>query len=157
MKRMHVNLSVESIEQSTAFYTQLFGAEPTVRHGDYAKWMLDDPKVNFAISARGHATGVDHLGIQVESDGELADVTERLKSAGQFVLDQKDTACCYAKSDKGWVLDPQGIVWETFFTKGAHTSYGDDTLIRNVVPGGVPAKGGSASCCGPRVTAAAEA
>jgi catechol 2,3-dioxygenase-like lactoylglutathione lyase family enzyme len=144
---MHVNLAVESIEDSIEFYSTLFGVEPTVRHDDYAKWMLDDPRVNFAIAARGRAVGLDHLGIQVESGDELADVTGRLKSAGQFVLDQKDAACCYAKSDKGWVQDPQGVVWETFHTKGPHVTYGDDTLINMVVPA---AGTGKASCCSPK-------
>ena len=114
--------------------------------------MLDDPRVNFAIAARGRAAGLDHLGIQVESAEELAEVTGRLKSAGQFVLDQKDAACCYAKSDKGWVHNPQGIVWETFHTKGPHTAYGDNTLIERIVPGS-----GKASCCAPKVTEAVEA
>lgn len=146
MKRLHVNLSVENLEDSVRFYSTLFGAEPTVRHVDYAKWMLDDPRVNFAIAARGRATGLDHLGIQVESGDELAEVTGRLRAAGRFVLDQKDAACCYARSDKGWAHDPQGIVWETFHTKGPHTTYGDDTLIEQTVPGS-----GKASCCAPKV------
>lgn len=152
MKRMHVNVAVESIEASTRFYTHLFGAEPSVRHPDYAKWMLDDPKVNFAISARGSGKGIDHLGIQVESGEELAEVTGRLKAAGEAVLDQKEAACCYAKSDKGWVQDPQGVIWETFHTTGTHTSYGDDTLVRTVV---AAAGGGKASCCA-RVPASVE-
>ncbi len=148
MKRLHVNLGVDNLDRSIAFYSTLFGAEPTVRHADYAKWMLDEPCVNFAITARGRATGLDHLGIQVESGDELAEVTGRLKSAGQFVLDQKDAACCYAKSDKGWVEDPQGIVWETFHTKGQHTTYGDETLVSTVVPAAGQGKG---PCCGPKV------
>jgi len=152
MKRFHVNVAVKDIESSVGFYSKLFGAEPTVLHPDYAKWMLDDLKVNFAISARGRAAGIDHLGIQVESNGELAEVTGRLKNAGMAVLDQKDTACCYARSDKGWVMDPQGVVWETFHTTGVHTSYGDDTLLRNVVPAG----GGKSSCCGAGASITAE-
>jgi catechol 2,3-dioxygenase-like lactoylglutathione lyase family enzyme len=150
MKRMHVNLAVEDLEASVAFYSMLFGAAPSVRHVDYAKWLLDDPRVNFAIAARGRAPGLDHLGIQVESGEELAEVTGRLKAAGQFVLDQKDAACCYARSDKGWVHDPQGVVWETFHTKGAHTSYGEDTLIERVIPA---AGSGKAPCCAPKVAA----
>jgi catechol 2,3-dioxygenase-like lactoylglutathione lyase family enzyme len=152
MKRMHVNLAVENLDGSIKFYSSLFGVEPTVRHGDYAKWMLDDPRVNFAIATRGRAAGLDHLGIQAESGDELAEITGRLKSAGEFVLDQKGAACCYAKSDKGWVQDPQGIVWETFHTTGSHTTYGDDTLVEMVVP-----TSGKASCCAPKVRETVEA
>ena len=152
MKRMHVNLAVENLDASIKFYLNLFGAQPMVCHDDYAKWMLDDPRVNFAISARGRGVGLDHLGIQVESGDELAEVTGRLRSAGEFVLNQKDAACCYAKSDKGWVHDPQGIVWETFHTTGPHTTYGDETLINAVV-----SAPGKASCCSPKVNAVATA
>ncbi|MGD9537252.1 MAG: ArsI/CadI family heavy metal resistance metalloenzyme [Alphaproteobacteria bacterium] len=143
MKRLHVNLAVESIEDSVRFYSTLFGAEPSVRHADYAKWMLDDPRVNFAIAARGRDAGLDHLGIQVESGEELAEVTGRLKSAGEYVLDQKGAGCCYARSDKGWAHDPQGIVWETFHTTGQIENYGEDTSLEALD------RRSKASCCAP--------
>jgi uncharacterized glyoxalase superfamily protein PhnB len=124
MKRMHVHVSVESIENAIGFYSALFAAEPSVVKDDYAKWMLDDPRVNFAISSRGNNPGLDHLGIQVESEGELHDVYSRLRDAGQNVIEQGKTTCCYAKSEKSWVDDPAGISWETFFTTGESTNYG---------------------------------
>src|ERR1700735_4176159 len=128
MKRLHIHVAVEDLTRSIGFYSTLFGAEPTVRQHDYAKWMLDDPRVNFAISDRAHAAGVDHLGIQVETRDELAELAGRLKAAGADTLDQTDAACCYAKSDKSWVEDPSGISWETFFTFGAAKVYGEDTI-----------------------------
>src|SRR5690606_18575369 len=96
------------------FYATLFAAEPSVHKPDYAKWMLDDPRVNFAISARGRGAGLDHLGIQVESEAELRDVAGRLRGADRVIVEQSDAACCYARSDKAWVADPQGLAWETF-------------------------------------------
>lgn len=126
MKRFHINLSVDDVDASIAFYSGLFGAEPNVRKPDYAKWMLDDPRVNFALSARGRAAGLDHLGIQAESEDELRAVQARLNGTGSAVLDQGATTCCYAKSQKSWVFDPQGIAWETFFTTGESTVYGED-------------------------------
>ena len=119
MKRMHVHVSVDNIDNAMSFYSAL-----SVVKGDYAKWMLDDPRVNFAISSRGNSPGLDHLGIQVESDGELQDVYSRLRDAGQNVVEQGKTTCCYAKSEKSWVDDPAGISWETFLTTGASTNYG---------------------------------
>ena len=112
------------LEQSIRFYSTLFAADPTVVKPDYAKWMLEDPRVNFAISARGHAAGIDHLGIQVEDAKELAEVYDRLKQAEGPVLEQGATTCCYAKSEKSWILDPAGISWETFLTRGESTVYG---------------------------------
>jgi catechol 2,3-dioxygenase-like lactoylglutathione lyase family enzyme len=128
MKRFHVHVGVEDLDASVKFYSTLFAAEPTVLKPDYAKWMLDDPRVNFAISARGRATGLDHLGIQVESDGELRDIALRLRGADRVVFEQKAAACCYANSDKAWVADPQGVAWETFLTLGDATVYGDDSV-----------------------------
>ena len=125
MKRFHVHVAVDDIDRSIAFYTTLFAAAPSVLKPDYAKWMLDDPRVNFAISKRGAAPGIDHLGIQVEDASELADVTDRLAFAGSPVLAEKATTCCYAKSDKQWITDPQGIAWETFLTHGEATVYGN--------------------------------
>jgi catechol 2,3-dioxygenase-like lactoylglutathione lyase family enzyme len=126
MKRMHLHVSVPDLARSVRFYATLFGAEPTVVERDYAKWMLDDPKVNFAISQRGGDAGVDHVGIQVESAAELADLAQRLKAAGETTFDQTATTCCYARSDKSWVRDPAGVRWETFFTFGQATTYGED-------------------------------
>jgi len=125
MKRFHVHVSVEDIDRSIEFYSTLFAATPTVRKPDYAKWMLDDPRVNFAISQRGTAAGVDHLGIQVEDAAELAEVADRLAQAKAPVLEETATTCCYAKSDKQWIADPQGVAWETFLTHGEATVYGN--------------------------------
>jgi predicted lactoylglutathione lyase len=127
MKRIHVHVGVEDLEQSIGFYSALFATEPSVVKADYAKWMLDDPRVNFAISTRGKEPGLDHLGIQVESKGELDDVYARLRRAGGAVVEQGQTTCCYAKSEKSWIDDPAGISWETFFTTGESTEYGDGT------------------------------
>ena len=125
MKRMHLHVSVPDLAQSIQFYATLFGAAPSVVKPDYAKWMLDDPRVNFAISARGRAVGFDNLGIQVESEDELGEVYDRLKQAEGPLLDMGATTCCYAKYEKSWTLDPQGIAWETFHTTGESTTYGD--------------------------------
>jgi len=116
MKRMHVHISVDDLNKSILFYNQLFGAVPAVEKQDYAKWMLDDPSVNFAISQRGNTPGVDHLGIQVENDDELNEIKARLKAADMSMLTQEGTTCCYAKSDKHWVQDPSGIAWESYRT-----------------------------------------
>ena len=124
MKRLHVHVSVDDLVQSIQFYSTLFAAEPTVTKSDYAKWMLDDPRVNFAISKRGAETGVRHLGIQVEDREELADVYARLQRADRPVLEEGATTCCYAKSEKSWIEDPQGVKWETFLTVGQSTTYG---------------------------------
>jgi len=124
MKRFHVHVSVPNIEESVRFYSNLFGMQPTTLKDDYAKWMMDDPKVNFAISNKGREPGVDHLGLQVDDDAELNEVAERLKSADETVLEQKTTTCCYAESRKAWTTDPVGIPWETFLTLGDSTVYG---------------------------------
>lgn len=127
MKRLHIHIAVDDLESSVGFYATLFGAEPTVRKPDYAKWMLDDPKVNLAISQRdGRQSGVDHLGIQVDTDEELQALAMQLKSAGEATRDQEATTCCYAQSNKAWVNDPSGVRWETFFTFGTATTYGED-------------------------------
>ena len=141
MKRLHVHVAVDDLAQSIGFYSTLFGSPPAVTKPDYAKWMLDDPRVNFAISTRaGRAGGVDHLGIQVESDGELRELAGRLKAAGEITRDQEATTCCYARSNKAWVDDPSGVRWETFFTFGEATIYGEDE------PAGAAAHA-PASCC----------
>lgn len=125
MKRLHVHVSVHNLDNSIKFYSNLFGSDPTVLKSDYAKWLLEDPKVNFAISMRGNKPGLDHLGIQVESDAELAEVTARLKDADAGLKEQVATTCCYAKSSKTWAADPQGVSWETFHTFGTSTVYGE--------------------------------
>ena len=133
MKRLHVHARVADLDASIAFYSRLFDAEPTVAKPDYAKWMLDDPRVNFAISTRcGGGTGVEHLGIETEDNEELGEVYERLEAAGRPVLEEGDTTCCYARSDKRWVTDPDGVVWETFLTRGQATVYGDSAPIEEL-------------------------
>jgi predicted enzyme related to lactoylglutathione lyase len=131
MKRMHVHVAVEDLQRSIGFYSALFAVQPSVIKSDYAKWMLDDPRVNFAISTRGRQPGLDHLGIQVENKDELKEVYARLHQAGGTVLEQGQTSCCYAKSEKAWLDDPAGIAWETFFTTGGGTDYGDGTGERD--------------------------
>ncbi|QNM81958.1 VOC family protein [Sphingomonas sabuli] len=127
MKRLHVHVAVGDLQKSVGFYSTLFGVEPSVTKPDYAKWMLDDPRVNFAISQRdGHGAGIEHLGIQAEDGAELAEVYGRLEDAGPPVLEEGRTTCCYAQSEKSWVTDPDGVVWEAFFTDGAATVYGDN-------------------------------
>jgi predicted enzyme related to lactoylglutathione lyase len=125
MKRMHVHISVDDLRHSIDFYSALFAARPTVVKTDYAKWMLDDPRMNFAISSRGRQMGLDHLGIQVQDKDELKEVYARLHKAGGDVIEQGQTNCCYAKSEKSWIDDPAGIAWETFLTTGESTDYGD--------------------------------
>ena len=151
MTRFHVHIAVDDLEDSVRFYSALFAAEPAVIKSDYAKWMLEDPRVNFAISRRGARAGVQHLGIQVESRAELAEVYERLKQAGGPVLEEGATTCCYAQSEKSWIEDPQGVQWETFLSTGESTVYGHD-----------PARAGQAqsaasSCCTPSCCAPAAA
>ena len=125
MKRLHVHVGVQNLSNAIEFYSALFASSPTVVKADYAKWMLDDPRVNFAISTRGKQPGLDHLGIQVESQDELQEVYGRLRKAGGNIIEQGKTSCCYAKSEKSWIDDPAGISWETFFTTGESTDYGD--------------------------------
>jgi len=124
MKRLHVHIGVDDVSRSIRFYNTLFAAEPTVTKSDYAKWTLEDPRVNFAISKRGGEAGIRHLGIQVEDRAELADVYSRLQRAEAPVLEEGATTCCYAKSEKSWIEDPQGVQWETFLTTGESTIYG---------------------------------
>jgi catechol 2,3-dioxygenase-like lactoylglutathione lyase family enzyme len=126
MKRLHVHVSVNDIEDSIRFYRELFAAEPAVVKHDYAKWMLEDPRVNFAISKRGSEAGIRHLGIQVENRLELAEVHERLQRAEGPIREDGATTCCYAQSEKSWIADPQGIQWETFLTTGESTVYGGE-------------------------------
>jgi hypothetical protein len=155
MKRLHVHVSVEDITGSIRFYSALFGAEPIVAKPDYAKWMLDDPRVNFAISARGGPAGVDHLGIQVETPEELKEVYGRLQQAERPVLQEGATTCCYAKSEKSWSSDPQGLLWESFLTTGESTIYGDDQALAGFRTSGGEAK--PSPCCGSKPAPAVEA
>ncbi|WFU42919.1 ArsI/CadI family heavy metal resistance metalloenzyme [Bradyrhizobium sp. CB82] len=127
MKRLHVHVSVENLPHSIGFYSALFASRPSVVKSDYAKWMLEDPRVNFAISTRGRQPGLDHIGIQVETTDELKEVYARLREAGGKVIEQGQTSCCYARSEKAWIDDPAGIAWETFHTTGESTVYGDRT------------------------------
>jgi catechol 2,3-dioxygenase-like lactoylglutathione lyase family enzyme len=149
MKRLHVHVSVDDLQHSVRFYSTLFAAEPTVLKPDYAKWMLDDPRVNFAISRRGGAPGVQHLGIQVEDEAELAEIFGRLERAERPVIEEKATTCCYARSDKQWIADPQGVAWETFLTHGESTVYGESGSLAKLA-----AAATGEVCCEPAVVAA---
>jgi len=142
---MHVNLAVNDLDASIAFYNSLFDSEPDVVKTDYAKWMLDDPRVNFAITTRGSRKGIDHLGIQVENDSELDEVYARLQNAGTPVIEEGATTCCYAESEKNWIFDPDSIAWETFLTHGESPVYGSD-VIRDKRDGSV--------CCTPEQASA---
>ncbi|MEA3031682.1 MAG: hypothetical protein QOG13_3007 [Sphingomonadales bacterium] len=158
MKRLHVHVGVDDLDRSIGFYSTLFGAGPTVVKHDYAKWMLEDPRVNFAISRGRHAArGIEHLGIQVEDGAELAEVYRRLKAADAPVLEEGATTCCYAQSEKSWIADPDGVVWEAFLTTGDATVYGDspalDALSANAseracCAPAMPAPAAAPSCCG---------
>lgn len=143
MKRFHVHVAVQDLEQSIRFYSALFGAGPTLKRDDYAKWMLDDPRVNFAISKRSAKKGIDHVGIQAESSEELEEVAARLAQADVSVMAQKGASCCYAKSDKYWTIDPQGVAWESFHTLDSVPVYGTETRPREAAPA-------QAACCTPR-------
>jgi catechol 2,3-dioxygenase-like lactoylglutathione lyase family enzyme len=142
MKRFHVHVAVEDLATSVRFYSQLFAAEPVVLKPDYAKWMLEDPRVNFAISQRGANPGVQHLGIQVEDRAELEEVYGRLTRAERPVLEEGATTCCYAQSEKSWIDDPQGVQWETFLTTGESTIYGSN-------PAGTAEQPSESACCAP--------
>lgn len=150
MKRLHVHVSVENLSTSIQFYSTMFGAEPTVTKPDYAKWLLDDPRVNFAISMGNHERpGVQHLGVQVESPAELGEVYGRIRAAERPVLEEGRTTCCYAKSEKSWISDPDGIVWEAFYTDGEATTYGDSPAFETLTAAQAATK-----CCGPSAAAA---
>lgn len=125
MKRFHVHVSVDDLDANVQFYSTVFGKAPTVLKPDYAKWMVDDPRINFAISKRGNAPGIDHLGVQVESEEELMALRKQVASAQVTALDQPDADCCYARSDKYWTTDPQGVAWETFHSLDSIPVYGE--------------------------------
>ena len=160
MKRLHVHVSVEDLAQSIRFYSVLFATTPTVSKPDYAKWMLDDPRVNFAISTRSGQVGLDHLGIQVETPDELQEVYGRLQQADRPVLEEGTTVCCYAQSEKSWITDPQGLSWETFLTAGESTVYGDSVdlgPIRTAAGACCTPETPQGACCAPKPELAATA
>ena len=140
MKRLHVHVGVKDVAESIRFYSTLFGVEPTVRKPDYAKWMLEDPRVNFAITPHHDAPGVSHLGIQVDTDDELREISGRLAEAERAIVEQRNATCCYARGDKTWADDPQGISWETFHTFGESETFGKTGAPRREQP--------AAGCCG---------
>lgn len=149
MKRFHVHVSVSDLTESVGFYSQLFGMAPTVQKADYAKWMLDEPRVNFAISSQRQPLGVNHLGFQVESDEELHRMRAQLTAADTRMIQEKEQSCCYARADKYWVTDPTGIAWETFHTLGSIPVYGEDTRVFEHGASTVPTSLGTAgvACC----------
>ncbi|HEX7935634.1 MAG TPA: ArsI/CadI family heavy metal resistance metalloenzyme [Paraburkholderia sp.] len=158
MKRFHIHVHVDDLAASVAFYSKLFAAEPARVETDYAKWMLDDPRVNFAISTRGTKAGVDHLGFQVDDVAELTELARRAEAADMTLLDQGETTCCYARSDKHWVLDPQGIAWEHFHTLDGAPVYGESQKASPAAgatsccapsgkPIGIPVKSAGSACC----------
>ena len=139
MKRFHVHVAVPDLQQSIQFYSTLFGAKPAVVKDDYAKWMLEDPRVNFAISQRGGEAGINHLGFQVDEAAELDEIHSRLEAAGAGGAEEKNVSCCYARSDKYWVSDPAGIPWESFHSLGTVPFYNGET-----------ANAAKAGCCAPK-------
>lgn len=149
MKRLHVHVAVRNLDESVRFYSTLFATAPTVLKPDYAKWMLDDPWVNFAISTHSKTKGVSHLGIQVENEGELREVYSRLQQAERPVLEEGATTCCYAQSEKSWIADPQGVTWETFHTIGESTDYGTSADLRVLTET-------KSACCAPAPTTKVE-
>lgn len=163
MKRFHVHMHVSDLDQSIAFYSKLFAAQPARVENDYAKWMLEDPRVNFAISTRGGKPGLDHLGFQVDDADELAELKGRAQSADMALLDEGATTCCYVRSEKHWVTDPQGVAWEHFHTLGSIPLFNEAPAVGSAhaaacCPTGNPSEPepGKAACCGPKSTDAAK-
>jgi catechol 2,3-dioxygenase-like lactoylglutathione lyase family enzyme len=140
MKRFHVHVAVDDLNANILFYSAVFGAEPSVRKPDYAKWMMDDPRINFAISQRGARAGLDHLGLQVDTDQELSALREQMAAAEISWHEMRDGTCCYSRSDKYWITDPQGIAWETYHTLGEAEIYGADSRTKTDE---------AAACCAP--------
>lgn len=154
MKRFHVHLTVDNLDANIAFYSKLFGQAPSRQEADYAKWMLDDPRINFAISARGHGNAVNHFGMQADSAEELSELRRFAEAAsGGELLDEGETTCCYARSDKHWVTDPQGMPWEHYVTMGSSVTFGDEPEAGEsaccVPEAATEAKAVSSSCCAP--------
>jgi catechol 2,3-dioxygenase-like lactoylglutathione lyase family enzyme len=150
MKRLHIHVSVNDLPASIRFYRTLFAAEPAVTKSDYAKWMLEDPRVNFAISTHRQPVGVNHLGLQVDTDEELRGMRVQLEAADARMVEENEQPCCYAKSDKYWVTDPTGIAWETFHTLGSIPVYGEDTAVFDHGASIVPCEGSTSQCCVPQ-------
>ena len=140
MKRFHVHLRVDDLDASIAFYRRLFGADPSRREADYAKWMLDDPRLNFAISTRGAGSGLDHFGLQTDTEAELEVLKRSDEAADMAVIDEGSTSCCYARSDKHWIVDPQGVAWEHFHTLGDIPVFNESATAA-----------AGAACCSPAV------
>ncbi len=158
MKRFHVHVAVNDLDKSIAFYSAMFGEEPSLVKTDYAKWMLEDPRVNFAISNRGQEPGVNHLGVQAEDDAELEAIHANLQRADTAVLPEKGAHCCYAKSDKYWVTDPQGIAWESFRSLGSIPLFGASATEPAVAeaPSCGAAAASPSACCAPSETKVAQ-
>lgn len=148
MKRLHVHIAVDDLSRAKRFYSKLFAVEPTVSKPDYAKWMLEDPRVNLAVSQRGAAPGVEHLGIQVEDEAELGEVYQRLSEAEAPVLEEGETTCCYAKSEKSWITDPAGVPWEVFLTHGDAATYGGGADAEEAPLASSPTGMPRTACCG---------
>jgi len=150
MKRFHVHVAVSNLEEGIAFYSKAFGNEPTVRKSDYAKWMLEDPRLNFAISSRGGKPGVNHLGFQLDSDEEFKAMHAQLAAADAGLVEEIGANCCYAKSDKYWVTDPQGVAWETYHSLGSIPRFGADAVEHASAPA-------ATACCAPGTNATVSA
>lgn len=151
MKRLHMHVGVADLNKSIAFYTTLFGTEPSTVKADYAKWMLEDPRVNFAISMRdGAVKGIEHVGMQVEDQVELAEVYDRLKTADRPMIEEGATTCCYAQSEKSWIADPDGVMWEAFLTQGESTTYGTNPELERLASDNADAT----ACCTPQLAPA---
>lgn len=153
MKRFHLHVSVKNLDESIQFYSTLFAAQPSVRHSDYAKWMIEDPRINFAISTSRQPVGVNHLGVQLDSDEELRGMQAQLQAADSKLIQENEQPCCYARSDKYWVTDPTGIAWETFHTLGSIPVYGEDTQVFNHGASTIPMEGQAdpdKACCMPK-------
>src|SRR5271154_2550932 len=149
MKCFHLHVSVENLGESIRFYSTLFAEKPAVLKADYAKWMLEDPRINFAISTRRQPIGVNHLGFQVDSDEELRGMRAQLEAADARMIEESKQPCCYAKSDKYWVTDPTGIAWETFHTLSRIPVYGEDTAVFNHGESTAPMEAPATGCCAP--------
>jgi catechol-2,3-dioxygenase len=147
MKRFHIHVGVKNIEESVNFYSTLFGQKPSKQKEDYAKWMLEDPRLNFAISTRTNTNGVDHLGIQVEENAELEELTNRLKNADLKLFDQGEATCCYATSNKAWVQDPTGIAWEAYQNMGDADIFSEKVVKKDEAACCAPAAATKSSCC----------
>lgn len=147
MKRFHVHVAVDDLARSIRFYSSVFATEPSVLKDDYAKWMLDDPRINFAISKRGQTPGINHLGLQVDSDDELQEIHGRLEKADGEIVSEQGVSCCYAKSDKYWITDPQGIAWESFRSLGEVPMFGGE--VAEETAGATLCGTGDSQCCAP--------